>query len=124
MLGTNDMIATFNRTAEEAAWGIMGLITVVLRSASGIDMKSPKILIIAPPCIGKMTAFMHQAYVGKEEESKKLGECFKVIADATGSAFIDSSKIITAADPDGIHIDANAHKLLGMEVAKKVKEII
>lgn len=124
MLGTNDMISTYNKTAEEAAWGILGLITIVLRSASGIEMKSPKVLVIAPPMIGQMTPFMHLAYVGKAEESKRLGECFKIIAEATGSAFIDSSKIIAAADPDGIHIDAAAHKILGMEVVKKVKEII
>lgn len=121
MLGTNDMITALFKTADDSAFGILSLVRIVL--ASSMEAPPPKIMIISPPVIGKLSEFMDMSYHGKEEESKKLAHCYKIIAEQTKSAFMDSNDYIKVSDVDGLHPLEDQHQILGEAVAKKIKEM-
>ena len=123
MLGTNDMISMLNVNAEKSAAGMMALIRIIYQSLSGPNGQIPKVMIICPPAIGKLTKFMSLYYGGKEDESKKLAGFYKTFSEQFGCAFIDSNEFIKVCEPDGLHISRESQKILGMKVAEEVKKI-
>lgn len=124
MLGTNDMIKILNKTAENAAWGMFTLILAIRTSISGIGLPSPKILVICPPVLGKLSDFMAMSYSGREAESKRLAITYKILCDTVQCSFIDSNNFLSTSDPDGVHISQQSNKILGEKVAEVVKNIL
>jgi lysophospholipase L1-like esterase len=119
MLGLNDLMKLVGKSADESAWGLLSLVRIILSPVfGGIP---PKILIIAPPTIGNLSALNKMAYEGMEEESKKLVECYKEIAEVTKSEFLDSNKYLKVSEIDGIHPLPEHYKVFGKAVADKVK---
>ncbi len=43
---------------------------------------------------------------------------------AAGCGFLDTSQIIATSETDGIHLDEDAHKTLGVAVAQRVRQMI
>jgi lysophospholipase L1-like esterase len=121
MLGLNDLMKLVGKSADESAWGLLSLIRVILSPVFG--GVPPKILIIAPPAIGKLSEFNKMVYEGKEEESKKLAECYRTIAEVTLSEYLDSNKYISVSDIDGLHPLPDQYKILGKAVAEKIREM-
>jgi lysophospholipase L1-like esterase len=122
MLGLNDLMKLCGKSADESAWGLLALTRIIQSPVFGGN--PPKILIIAPPALGKLSPFMEMAYGGKEEESKKLAGCYKIIAEVTLSGFMDSNKFIHVSDVDGVHPLPDQYKILGEAVADKVKQLL
>ena len=121
MLGVNDLMNMAGKSAEESAWGLLSLVRIALSPVFGGT--PPKILIIAPPAIGKLSSFNDMAFEGMQQESLKLAGCYKILAKETRSEFLDSNDFIKASETDGLHPLPNQHKILGEAVAKKVIEI-
>ena len=121
MLGVNYLMKLVGKNANETAWGLLSLIRIVLSPVFGGT--PTKILIIAPPAIGKLSAFNEMAFKGMEEESGKLAICFKILAKETGSEFLDSNDFIKASEIDGLHPLPDEHKMLGEAIANKVREM-
>jgi len=118
MLGINDLINVAGKNSDEATWGMVSLVRIIQSPVfGGIP---PKILIIAPPALGKLSPFMETAYRGMEEESKKLASSYKILADAAKCQFLDSNEFIHASDIDGVHPLADQYKILGEAVAEKI----
>lgn len=118
MLGLNDLMKLVGKTADESAWGLLSLVRIVLSPVFGGT--PPKILIISPPVLGKMSTFYEMAFGGMIEESKKLAKCYKAIADVSLSMFLDSNEFIKVSDIDGVHPLPDQYMSLGSEVAKKI----
>lgn len=123
MLGINDMVSMINKTAEESAAGLLALIRVIYQSLSGPGGGIPKVMIIAPPVMGKLSGFMSLYYSGKEDESKKLSQHYKTFSEQFGCSFLDSNDFVKVSEPDGLHLSRDSQKLLGMKVAEEVKKI-
>ena len=123
MLGTNDIISMLNKSAEESASGMLSLIRIIYQSLSGPKGGIPKVMMISPPVIGKLSGFMSLYYNSRKDESGKLAHFHKMFSEQFGCNFIDSNEYIKTCEPDGLHISREAQKLLGIKVAEEVRNI-
>lgn len=125
-LGTNDLKSRFSLTASEISSGIRTLVEVVCKSNSGIDEKPPRLLVVAPPLIGKVpnSSRFSEEFEGAKEKSRKLGIYFKEVAHEYDCEFLDASKLVKSSEIDGIHLDLDQHIKLGYAITEKVLEIL
>jgi lysophospholipase L1-like esterase len=120
MLGTNDVGPTYKLTPAEVAFGCATLLWTVLKSQAGPGGAAPKTLLIAPPALGKLSGLMALFYAGAEDASRQLGGAYATVAQACGSRFLDASKVAAASVADGVHLDPEDQRKLGVEVARLI----
>lgn len=123
MLGTNDLKKRFSVSAFDIAQGAGVLVNIVQNSKTGPNGSSPKVLLIAPPPVAKLTNFA-EMFEGAEDKSKLFSKHFRDVARAYNCEFLDSSEVITSSDIDGIHLEVSEHMKLGQAVAKIVRKIL
>jgi len=123
LLGTNDLKKRFSLSAYDVAEGAGVLVQIVQKSNAGIMGGAPQVLLMAPPPVGKLTAFV-EMFEGAEAKSQKFAEQYRRVADELECAFFDTSTVIVSSDLDGIHFEQSEHTQLGQVVAVKVREII
>ncbi|MGP8080721.1 MAG: SGNH/GDSL hydrolase family protein [Dehalococcoidales bacterium] len=123
MLGTNDLKYRFSATAQDIATGAGILVDTVNKSGSVKNPGTPKVLLLVPPPLGKLTEFK-EMFEGGQKKSRRFSQHFKTIADMYGCELFDTSTVIQSSDIDGIHLDQKAHQQLGEAVAKVVKKIL
>ncbi len=123
MLGTNDLKKRFSVNAFDIASSAGVLLDVIAKSGAGPDGKSPRVLLISPPPLGKLSWFA-EMFEGGREKSALLGERFSTVARDHGVELLDAGKIIRSSDLDGIHFEESEHGKLGKAVAAKVKKLL
>jgi len=125
MLGTNDLKKRFSLflSAFDIANSAGVLADIALRSGSGPGGGAPKVLLMAPPRVGKMTEFA-EMFEDAEVKSRKFSQHYRQIANDHGCDFLDTSQIVTSSDIDGIHLELSEHQKLGKAVAALVKKIL
>ena len=119
-LGCNDLKKRFSVSAFDIAEGAARLIFLVRAYGEGPTGGAPKILLVAPPPLAKLTAYA-EMFEGGTEKSRLLGRRFGEIAKQEGVAFLDAGAVIRCSDLDGIHYEADQHALLGRAVAEAVR---
>ena len=92
------------------------LIDIAQKSQCGLQGKSPEILLMAPPPLGKLTKWA-ETFQGGVDKSKKLAAYYEPIAASYGCQFFDTSTIIQSSKLDGLHFDPEEHAKLGTAVA-------
>ncbi|OKH24244.1 SGNH/GDSL hydrolase family protein [Chroogloeocystis siderophila] len=122
MLGTNDLKKRFGLSAFDIAKGAGILVNIVQRSKTGPNNSTPKVLLMAPPPIGKI-ANDNGPFKGAEPKSKQFGKLYMQFAQRCGCAFLDTAEVINSSDLDGIHLEAGEHLKLGIKVASIIDEI-
>jgi lysophospholipase L1-like esterase len=123
MLGTNDLKRRFSAPASDVAAGIERLVGIILASSSGRTGKAPKVLVIAPPPLARLTD-LAEMFDGGTEKSRLLGKLYRQVAAEQGCAFLDAGSVIRSSDLDGIHLEEKEHRALGEAVAREVKKIL
>jgi len=125
MLGTNDLKKRFSLflSAFDIANSAGVLADIALRSGSGPGGGAPKVLLMAPPKVGKLTEFA-EMFEDAEVKSRKFSQHYRQIANDHGCEFLDTSQIVTSSDIDGIHLELSEHQKLGKAVAALVKKIL
>ena len=121
MLGANDLKARFSVTPYDIAESIGALIEIARGSRSGLDGKSPKILIMVPPPLGKLTEWA-ETFQGGVEKSRQLADYYQSVASAYDCLFLDTSTVIQTSKLDGLHFDPEDHHKLGAAVANIIYE--
>lgn len=119
-LGCNDLKKRFSLSAFDIAEGAARLIFLARAYGQGPDGGAPKILLIAPPPIAKLTDYA-EMFEGAAEKSRLLGARFRAVAERERVAFLDGGSVIRCSDLDGIHYEADQHELLGRAAAKAVR---
>ncbi|RLE14819.1 hydrolase, partial [Candidatus Aerophobetes bacterium] len=99
------------------------LVGIALKSGSGPGGGSPKVLLIAPPKVGKLTEFA-EMFEGATEKSEKFSYHYRKTADEYGCEFLDASEVVTSSNINGIHLELSEHQKLGKRVATLVKRIL
>jgi lysophospholipase L1-like esterase len=122
MLGTNDLKKRFSVSAYDIANSAGVLVDVVQRSDAGHDGGPPKVLLMAPPPVGKLTEFA-EMFDDAEVKSRKFSEYYRRVAEEYKCMLLDTSELIVSSDLDGIHFEAGEHQKLGEAVAALVKNI-
>ena len=122
MLGTNDLKKRFSVSAFDIANGVGVLVDVVHKSAAGPNGGVPKVLLLAPPPVARLTEFA-EMFEGAEAKSRKFSEHYRRIAQEQGCELLDTAQVIVSSDLDGIHLEKGEHQKLGRVVAARVREI-
>jgi lysophospholipase L1-like esterase len=123
MLGTNDLKARFSLTALDIAFGAERLVQVILQSGCGAGGHPPSILLAAPPPIDPRED-LAEMFQGGQEKSKRFAERYAKVAERSGCAFLDVSKVIAVDPTDGIHYSTQAHNQLGAAMENCVRSIL
>ena len=123
MLGTNDLKRRFSLSAYDIAQGAAVLLRAISYSKAGRDGHAPRVLLLAPPPVAKLTNFA-EMFEGSESKSLLLGQHYRVVAVEYNVAFLDTSTVIRSSDLDGIHFEAQEHAKLGRAVAHEVLALV
>ena len=123
MLGTNDLKHRFGLSAWDIAAGAGVLVEMVQASAFGPGEAAPRVLLICPPPVGKLTLFA-ELFDGSVEKSRQLARFYRAVADEHHCDFLDAGQHVVSSDGDGIHLDPGQQQKLGRAVAEKVKAIL
>ena len=130
MLGTNDLKARYNRSPKEISLSLIKLAEIVHSSNSGKggwhDTNSPSVSIICPPILGELATNpdwneditrSKKEWIGGYKKSILLSKEIQSLCLKNDIHFIDSNRFIKSSKTDPIHWDAEAHHILGSEVA-------
>ena len=118
-LGTNDLKIKFSASPQDIARGLAMLVKIMRAAAMEWGGNAPRVLLIAPPLIGKLTEFA-EIFTGAAEKSSRLSAWIGRTARELDCEFLDAASLIAADDRDGIHLSADAHKTLAEAVAQKI----
>ncbi len=124
MLGTNDLKASFHRTAETIAAGMK---TILEQTNSFLMLKQeylPKILLIAPAYINDTSRgpFGDEFDQTSQQMSRLLASQYKTLTEEYDALFLDAAEFAATSPRDGLHLDAENHRRLGEAVYELIRD--
>ena len=124
MLGINDILQNSAVTVHDAARGVATLIDLTEVTCVRLGLTLPQILLVAPPLV--MQQLEENKLCGSVNTSKThdFSEQYRAIATDQKCAFFDASQVVLVSKIDGIYLDADGHQKLGVEIARRVEEMI
>jgi lysophospholipase L1-like esterase len=117
MLGTNDFQSMHPHNAWHAAQGVAALVDAVRKAPIEPGMPVPPVMIVAPPPIVEPKGVIAPKFLGAESKCAGLAEAYRALARDLECAFFDAGSVTPASRVDGIHLDADQHRLLGEALA-------
>lgn len=123
MLGTNDLKVRFNQPPSEVAMGIGCLVHDIKELTPGPGGTVPEIMIVSPPPMLDDLKEWESVFSGGQAKSRRLALEFEIIADSLEVHFFDAGSVVTCSPADGFHLDAEAHRALGIALAREVEAI-
>ncbi len=124
MLGTNDSAPCYGLTAGRIAVNSMDMVRAVIASQAGPGATAPKMVLVAPPHLGSLNADMALMYSGGQGTSRGLADAYRTVAAYFGIAYLDASEIVKVSSVDGVHLDPEAQRALGVAVSKLVEPLL
>ena len=122
-LGVNDLKMRFSLSAFDISEGVGVLARVIQKSDAGPANGTPQILLLAPPPLGKLSAYA-EMFAGAEAKSQKLSGHYTRVAAELRCSFFDTATVIVPSDLDGVHYEKSEHAILGQAMANCVKEML
>jgi lysophospholipase L1-like esterase len=122
MLGTNDLKHRFAATASDIADSIEVLVKAIQRSEAGPAGASPCVIVVAPPPMQEV-GWLAEMFLGGTAKSLQLGAKIADAARRCQTTFLDAGTVVESSTVDGIHFDREAHRKLGMALAKAVSAL-
>lgn len=120
MLGTNDLKDRFRANPGDIAASVEVLANVIRRSEAGQGGAPPALIVVAPPPMQEVD-WLGEMFRGGATKSHLLADLIQEAAKRVGAVFLNAGDIVESSSVDGIHLDSDAHKALGTELAKVVK---
>ena len=120
MLGTNDLKHRFAASANDIADSIEVLVKTIQRSEAGPAGAEPSVLIVAPPPMQEVD-WLADMFLGGAAKSIQLGIKLADVARRCQAGFLDAGQVVETSTIDGIHLDSDAHRALGIALAKAAK---
>jgi lysophospholipase L1-like esterase len=120
LLGMNDVAPSYRLTPQQIAFGCATLIWTIQKGFVGPGGAPPQILLVAPHPLRVVKGMMALFFHGAEEASRQLAPNYEVIATACGVEFMDAGKVVVASDADGVHLDAEGQRALGIAIAQVI----
>lgn len=124
MLGTNELKATYNRTAKEIGDILEEyFIKTILGRKSQFKNSYPKLLLMTPPLVNENTEYCKQGskYVGATQKSKELNDIYRELSKKYNCYFQSNEGLLTGID--GVHLTKESHKKLAKLLETKIREI-
>jgi lysophospholipase L1-like esterase len=126
MLGTNDLKMRFSLPAGDIAAGVGVLLEIVGIAEAGRDGGVPRILVVCPAPIldhHGTRPDMDDMFHGGRAKSLKLAPLYQAVAAEHGAGFLDAGRQIKSSEHDGIHLDPEAHAVLGRAIGDAVIQL-
>jgi lysophospholipase L1-like esterase len=120
MLGTNDFQFTHANTAVHSALGLSALVSAIRQAPIEPGMPVPPILVIAPPPLVNPRGPIAVKFAGAAEKAVGLAQMLRATATELSCHYFDAGGVTPASLMDGIHLDADQHKMLGSALAVHV----
>lgn len=122
MLGTNDTKTRFHSNEIVIANGV----EAVVQKAKFFLPPKAKILLIAPPFLGKDIENTHQFDFDKRsrEISEKLPPLYRAVAERNHCSFLNAADVMESSDGDKVHLTPEAHRAFAERLCSEVKKII
>lgn len=123
MLGTNDLKHRCNANPWDIGKGMERLALLASLPEYGRGGKAPSILLVAPPALAELSEFA-ESFEGGREKSRRLALHVESFAAGLSCGFLDAGTVATCSDIDGIHLEPDAHRALGLAIAEKVRALL
>ena len=124
MLGTNDTKERFNLTSHNIAQGIARLTEKVNTIEAGVDGRSPKVIVIAPPPIGKgylETDIAKSMGIDCDIKSREMEAHLKELLKLQKIELIETADIVSMNKIDYMHLDRKGHLHLANLVFSRIR---
>lgn len=120
MLGTNDLKARFNATANDIVLGIQRLALEIRRSDSGPNGAAPQVLLAAPVPIVEAGA-LAEIFAGGAAKSQLVPALLQQVAARHRIGFVEMGAVAEVDLTDGVHLDEAAHAAMGVAATSAVR---
>jgi hypothetical protein len=110
-------------TPHDIADSIEVLVRAVQCSEAGPAGAMPAIMVVAPPPMQEVD-WLGEMFLGGAAKSLHLPALVRDVAKRTGTTFLDAGKFVESSTVDGIHLDSDAHRTLGLEIARAVQALL
>ena len=127
MLGTNDCQRQHSLSSYAVARSMRMLAQVAQRPPVEPGMPVPEVLIVSPPIVRKPDDPEHEAHFtmeGAPEKMAMLATYYRRIADEIGVSFFDAAAVAKVSGADGIHLDAENTRAIGLALAPVVDSLL
>lgn len=123
MLGTNDLKF---QDAWGAARGCQVLIDTIRRHPDCFVDGKPQILLVSPVHVREDFAIVFTGVDGSvlSAESHKFASLYGEFAAVMGLPFFDAAQVAKPSPADGIHMDAENHKALGLALQPVIENLL
>lgn len=118
MLGTNDFQANHNHNAQDAANGMRQLIHAIRNAPIEPGIKTPEILVIAPPPIAEPKGDISAKFQGGDKKCIGLAESYRLLCESENCYFFDAASVTTSSKVDGVHFDEDQHAAFGNAITQ------
>jgi lysophospholipase L1-like esterase len=108
-LGTNDLKSKYNRTPEQIAQALSGLVEMILDVGKTSQNITPSIILVSPPIVKEEVLKVGSQFEGAGEKSKKLPSLIREVATQQGCTFVDLAEYVEPGDADGVHLELESH---------------
>lgn len=123
-LGANDMKPIYNASGYDSAQGLKALIQIVQSSTTGPRGVAPKILVVAPIAFGDLSDATRERFAGAHGKFAQLIDEYEKVASSNQAYFLNPNDLVKTSNADGVHLDAENHRRLGMCISSATEEIL
>lgn len=126
MLGSNDMKPHIAGSAVAAAQGMRRLVQIVRNHDQGLkaDTRARALIVSPPPLVGTDDAEFAAMFAGGVDQSGQLAGLYGRLAQEQGCDFFDAGTVARASPTDGVHLDADNTRAIGLAMAPIVASIL
>jgi lysophospholipase L1-like esterase len=125
MLGANDMKPWIHGNPVAAKQGMERLIDIVRGHDYPFDGPPPKILLVSPPTVSRTdNAEFKEMFAGGDTASQHLARLYAELAGLTGCGFFDAGSVARTTPLDGVHLDAENTRAVGLALAPVAKKML
>jgi lysophospholipase L1-like esterase len=123
MLGTNDFqyCHPYNN-AWAASQGIAALVREIRSAPIEPGMPVPPVLVVCPPVTQLPKGTIAAKFAGAEVRSAGLADAYRLVCSQIECAFFDAGSVTASSVVDGVHLDRDQHRELGLVLAKVVEQ--
>ena len=122
-LGINDICFDREIQIDDILEGVSHMLGLIRERYREIGMKAPEIILIGAVPINE-TQVKDGFYLLEAGKVRKFSEGLLYLATDAGCGYIDSGRIIESSQSDGIHLEAEEHRKLGLFVAEYTKSFL
>lgn len=125
MLGANDMKPWIHGNPLAAKQGMARLVSIVRGYDHGMDYPVPNILLVSPPAVSRTdNAEFKDMFAGGDKASQQLAPLYAALADEAGCGFFDAGSVALTTPLDGVHLDAENTRKIGLALAPVVRVML